>query len=431
MPTQVEESVRYAIQNRIRILPERVFIEDISGVTPIASRPQGQKAMALLEQKAVRAIVGHRVDRYSRDIVDLLATVKKVTRSGAQFHAVDVGRVKNELDVVLVIKGWAGGDEHARITEKMSAGRYRKAELGKVVGSKDAPYGYRYLRDERHKAIALEIYEPEARVVRIIFRWCLYGEDGKHPMTLWQIAKRLTGDHVLPPAQSRGYTKIGRSRIRLGVWNDGSVGKIVHNQTYAGIWRYGKTDTKGQPRPAEDHKLVKVEPLVSSEMWEHAQAQLKRNKAVSKRNAKRDYVLRGMVKCRCGRKMSGRTTVGGLSYYVCTSHSESREFCDQKLVRAEKIEEYVWHQIERFFKNGRLFTLGLYKAQKDELKSLQPKREELEIVEQQLIECEKEARNCAAALKRPAMASSQSNFNKTASQSTDIMTSSLLVARRC
>ncbi len=243
--------------------------------------------------------------------MDLLATVKKVTRSGAQFHAVDVGRVKNELDVVLVIKGWAGGDEHARITEKMSAGRYRKAELGKVVGSKDAPYGYRYLRDERHKAIALEIYEPEARVVRIIFRWCLYGEDGKHPMTLWQIAKRLTGDHVLPPAQSRGYTKIGRSRIRLGVWNDGSVGKIVHNQTYAGIWRYGKTDTKGQPRPAEDHKLVKVEPLVSSEMWEHAQAQLKRNKAVSKRNAKRDYVLRGMVKCRCGRKMSGRTTVGG------------------------------------------------------------------------------------------------------------------------
>lgn len=60
----------------------------------------------------------------------------------------------------------------------------------------------------------------------------------------------------------------------------------------------------------------------------------------------------------------------------------------------------MWHQIERFFKNGRLFTLGLYKAQKDELKSLQPKREELEIVEQQLIECEKEARNCAAALKK-------------------------------
>lgn len=107
--------------------------------------------------------------------------------------------------------------------------------------------------------------------------------------------------------------------------------------------------------------------------------QLKRNRVVSKRNAKRDYVLRGMLICRCGRKMSGRTTTGGLSYYVCSAHSESPNLCDQKLVRAEKIEQFVWHQIERFFRNGRLVRLALYKAQRDELKSLQPKRDELKV----------------------------------------------------
>ena len=60
-------------------------------------------------------MVVYQIHRLSCDIVDLLTSVCVRLRSGVEIYALDVGQVTSEPDIVLVIKGWQGGDERQKI----------------------------------------------------------------------------------------------------------------------------------------------------------------------------------------------------------------------------------------------------------------------------------------------------------------------------
>ena len=91
--------------------------------------------------------------------------------------------------------------------------------------------------------------------------------------------------------------------------------------------------------------------LVTSELWDQVQQQLTRNRRMATKNAKRDYLLRGLLVCEgCGRTYCGATVVrrdGERTYYRCTSEVSAQAGaagarCIAKRVPAAWLEELIW-----------------------------------------------------------------------------------------
>jgi site-specific DNA recombinase len=104
----------------------------------------------------------------------------------------------------------------------------------------------------------------------------------------------------------------GGSKLRAaGVWEQGSVYKILTNMSYTGTAYYGKwepvTRTARRLRPQEEWIAIPVPVIITPQLFEAVQAQLRQRKRLARRNRKQEYLLiGGRFRCgRCGRTMSG------------------------------------------------------------------------------------------------------------------------------
>ena len=127
LPSQLELCRKYAERLGFSVVAE--LSDDYSGATPVAERPKGKELVALLKERKANALVVYCVDRLSRDIVDLLASVRDWLKMGVEVHTCDIGKIESELDIVLVIKGWQGSDERRRVRERTTRGRNAKAKM--------------------------------------------------------------------------------------------------------------------------------------------------------------------------------------------------------------------------------------------------------------------------------------------------------------
>ena len=116
LPGQIAECRAYAGRLDASIVAE--FQEDVSGAKAVTDRTQGARLFEMVRRHEVDAIIVHRVDRLSRDIVDLLITVRSWLKSGVEIHAGDVGKIESDNDITLIIKGWQGTDERKKIRER-------------------------------------------------------------------------------------------------------------------------------------------------------------------------------------------------------------------------------------------------------------------------------------------------------------------------
>jgi len=389
LPSQIEACRKFASQKGFDVAA--VYQDDISGAKPISARPEGLELQKAIESGQIRAVIVYCVDRLSRDIVDLLTTVRDWLRAGVEIHALDMGQVASELDIVLVIKGWQGSDERKKIAERTKRGKDGKAKAGKVVGVGPSPYGYTYADGE------LAINESQAKIIRKIFEWYVNGDENGHMMSLFAIAKRLSAMRVPRPGESMSVNwkmKRGKYSVWDGrVWNTSTVHKIVINELYAGVYRYGRSigaHGSGGKRPLEEHILISVPAIVSREMWELAQARRAYNSKIAKRRTKHEYLIRGLIYCGCGRVMVG----GKGKYYYCTRRYTPigrEEPCKEPLVSAGLIERVSWDCIMKFIRDPQKFEEKLREAQAQETATMQPKQKELEHIIGLLKDTEKEA----------------------------------------
>lgn len=285
LPKQLEYNQSYALHHGLEIVKD--FYEDISGKVPIKDRGEGAKLLAFLRARHATALIVHEADRLSRDIVDLLATVQQLLRDGIQVHIADVGFVQSELDIVLVVRAWQSGAEHQRITDRLSDGKTRKAKSGKWVGG-TPPYGYR--SQGTLKTARMVIYEPEAEIVRSIYRW--YTVDR---VAMMSIADRLNLDGV--PTQRR---------VK---WWKAIIKKILSNETYIGVVYYAgiRIDL---PELA----------IIDAATFERAQELKQLNRERATRNRQHDYLLSNHLRCMCGETMTGSTMPNTYQrvYYRCS-----------------------------------------------------------------------------------------------------------------
>jgi site-specific DNA recombinase len=270
-----------------------------------------------------------------------------------------------------------------------------KAKKGLVVGIGRPPFGYEYREGMLH------IIEEEAAIIQTIFQWYVEGEGLGGPMNCMQIARRLSEMRVpTPDAKAPGRAK---NRISAdGIWRRTLIDNILKRETYIGVWRYGLrigANACGGFRSLDETVKVEVPSIIDKNLWDAAQAQRKRNKEMSKRNAKRDYLLRGMMFCSCGARFCGLSTKRDNGryyvYYTCIAdvgkftHIEGRR-CHQPSVRVDRLDQAVWDYVVNLLQ-GESFEQSLVDAQDAEKANTRIQQEQLQSARRLLTKCEMDA----------------------------------------
>ncbi len=258
------------------------------------------------------------------------------------------------------IRGAVAEFEKAKIRERTARGRQEKAEQGKVVLPRNLPC---WLRSDDGGATVHLDEEHWAPIVRRAF--VLFQQGAK----LWDIARQFEQEGIAPPGAGR-YWRSGtihdwlRSPAAKGTYQQ-FVTETVPSRTA------GKTSRKR--REPEPWATVEVPALVDEVTWAAVQERLQRNKAFSNRNAKRVYLLSGLVRCdRCGARLAGAYS-NGYRYYRCTHRAtrygdgpippEAR--CDARWTPAGWLEDAVWDRVAGLFRDPERLRAELEQRQQE------------------------------------------------------------------
>jgi len=101
--------------------------------------------------------------------------------------------------------------------------------------------------------------------------------------------------------------------------------------------------------------LISIPPIIDKELWSKAQETLRRNRKYSRRNTKRKYLLRGLIKCNfCGHGYVGYENERKVHYYRCYGKIGHFKMVygecigNAKMVRRDWIEGVVWNEVKNW-----------------------------------------------------------------------------------
>lgn len=317
------------------------YVDDgISGTVPLHERPEGRRLLEGAEAGQFTTVLLYRLDRLGRSLSALLEANGALDRHGVTIRSATepfdtstpVGRF------VFQLLGSIAELEKATIIERTTLGRDRVARTGRWTGGR-IPFGYD-LDANGHltpsERMVPELGMTEADVVRDLFRRVAEGSGATAE------ARRLNAAGLRPTCRYRD-----KEIMASETWGMTTVFFMLKNPCYKGcaVVR-SKAGVVERPVPA----------LVTPEVWEQASRQLTKNCKLATRNAKRLYLLRGLVVCgNCGRRMTGQvgSTKGASSYYRCMpakdrTRPDGSKTCRAKHIRAEWLESLVWEDCKRF-----------------------------------------------------------------------------------
>lgn len=258
---------------------------------------------------------------------------------------------------------------HNSTTIRELGRRVRRGQLGRILGQLSAGdycYGYEsYLVNPNQAAESrgpkpergLRIKEDEAKWVRKIFMWFNAGRS-----IAW-IAEELT----------RQNAPSGRRR-RSNRWRQRHVRKILENEKYIGIWRWGKTRTirnsqgkkKQIPVPKEQQVVVERPELriIEDAVWEVAQKGIAALKSIYGKKPGQTHrgpkvhhtalypngLLAGLVRCsKCGTRL-WQARSGKRVYLACPNRGRENDSCQLTTwMPLEKAESEVLNFLANLF----------------------------------------------------------------------------------
>lgn len=156
----------------------------ISG-TGTKNRSEFNRMLADCEAGAIDIILTKSIQRFARNTVDLLNTVRHLKELGIEvrFEKENISSLSGDGELMLTILASFAQEESRSISENCKWGIRKRYERGETGGCKI--YGYRTKNGD------LVIHEEEATVVRRIFQMFLDGD------SCYSIAQKLNADGVL------------------------------------------------------------------------------------------------------------------------------------------------------------------------------------------------------------------------------------------
>ena len=342
--TQLASCVAYAAEKNYLVVDK--FSDTYTGTA--LERPGLDALLGCLRQQHVDVLIVHDIDRLSREAGNQAILEMELAHLGVRAEYV-IGRYADtpEGDLSKLIKSAIAQYENRQRVERGRRGKRGKAQAGFVLTTHlRSLYGYTYV-SEPHKG-ALVIDAAEAAIVRQMYAWVLEGH------TTYAIARMLSERGVLTRADQNALL---RKRAGRAAWAPGTVQRILRDSAYRGEWQYQKTrrvkkagGVRQVATAAEERISVAVPAIVETVVWHAVQEQLQRNRQYARRRAKRDYLLRGLIHCRCGRQWIGvypqRLQHG---YYRCSAaerHGWLDDCAVEGGVRQERLEAAVWAKVE-------------------------------------------------------------------------------------
>jgi DNA invertase Pin-like site-specific DNA recombinase len=173
-------------------------------------RPVLLALMERAEEGEFDVLIIAKLDRLSRDYATLVVLERRLERHGVQVLSAAEEQENGDGPIAELLRGQLAliaQFERAQIRERLSAGKAKKRSKGGRAEGR-VPYGYR-----SHDA-KLELYEPEARVVRRVYRDF---QDGRR---VARVARELNRSGIPSPDQKR--------------WSRQTVKAILENPVYSG-----------------------------------------------------------------------------------------------------------------------------------------------------------------------------------------------------
>ena len=371
-----QQATAGTIQSQIAALQERVaadghtlqdelrFVDDgFSGSTLV--RPALERLRDMAAAGALDRLYVHSPDRLVRNYAHQVVLIEELMRAGVEVVFLNRALGKTpEDDLLLQVQGMMSEYERKKIMERSRRGKLHAAKAGSVNVLAGAPYGYRYLtKYEGGGRAQMELVPEQAEVVKRVFEWV-----GRDRCSIGEACRRLTAQGIT--------TAKGK-----GTWDRTQVWAMLRNPAYKGTAAFGKTRLgpmrkrlnpgrghSEQPRrahsvydvPPEEWHLVPVPAIVTPELFEAAQEQLKENREQARvRRRGATYLLQGLVKCKqCGYSLYGKpvsikSSKGkqrDYAYYRCIGTDAYRfqgtRICQTKQIRTDKLDEAVWAAVQ-------------------------------------------------------------------------------------
>ena len=374
----------YALNQGYTIVAE--LAEDDRGASGASFElEQLGKILEFARDRAFDVLVVREVDRLSRNLAKQLIVEEWLKREGVSIDYV-IGEYADtpEGNLMKHVRAVVAEYEREKIRERIERGKRLKVKAGSVMtnGASRPPYGYSVV--EVDNKWALEIYEPEARVVRMIFDWYAYGDEDGNPISFREVARRLSKMRI-PTRLDTNPKQGGRKKRGYGEWSKGQLSNILASEVYKGIWIYGKE----RVNPDEYEPIpVSVPAIVDEQTWQLVQDRREQNKEEAAAHKKSAYLLSGRMRCgRCGTSFNGEANnSNGYRYYRCLAvhKGDVSHHCKMPSFRVDAVDPVVWDWITRLLTDPQVLEEGLNTRLTINENESAPLRERLAIAEDML-----------------------------------------------
>lgn len=326
--------------------PGKIYEDDgYSGYN--TERPALKRMLADARKKKFDMILVHKIDRFSRNLREMLNTIHELEMIDVAFKSASefYDTTKSEGKFMFQQLGCFAEFERNRIKERVFPGMIKGVERGNWQGARYAPYGYSYDTNIPEDKRRLEIVKEEADIVKMIYMMYLAGQ------TTTQIAGYLYNKEYKTRTGGRFHSKlvcdILKNQVYVGnlVWNERHYDK--KQKTLRG-YRYVKNDSSKVVMAKGKH-----EPIIPQEDFDAVQKKLEQNrKGIAVRKGCKEYPLTGILVCaKCGHHFQGCVSIAAREnkktkwkrrYYRCCGRAIHYADCHAITVRADEIEEEIY-----------------------------------------------------------------------------------------
>ena len=338
----------YAAQRSLSVVSVET---DIYTGSQYRERPGLSRLRTLIRAKQVDVVICHAIDRFSRNQAHLYILLEEMRDAGVQVAFVTEVLEDSAIGrFIQSARAFAAEVEREKISERTNRGKITKLRQGIAIRPGRVKYGFVWIEDSR--TYAAEPYQAE--VVRRVFDEVAAQRLSARGAMRWMNAQQI------PSPTGKMWVKTQVLRLLRDPMYKGEV----FGMRYTGM-RHGRSSVATFRKQAEWIPLPEgtAPVIVDPATWQTVQDLLDQRGSTgtaTTRNAQRPALLRGLIRCQCGRPLAPESMASTAGVYRCTSRSYGPQpaACGLPSIRASAIEVWAWDLAIQSIRGERIVAIA-------------------------------------------------------------------------